>query len=75
MEIMTISLRGAVNNNDHVQETKTRAKSEEAKNVDGKRVHLTHIQVGLDLTPQIKNPRVPYPLYAMKPNYDSCNLH
>ncbi len=44
---MTISRRGAVNNHDHGQEIKTRAKSEKAQNVDGKRLHLTHIQVGL----------------------------
>ncbi|MEO6203573.1 MAG: hypothetical protein ABIU05_26480 [Nitrospirales bacterium] len=68
---MTISLRGAVNNHDHGQETKNRTKSEEGKNVDGKMFHLTHIQVGPDPTPQIKNPRVRYPLYVMKRNYDS----
>ncbi len=72
---MSISRRGAVNNNDHGQETKSRAKSEETQNVDGKWFHLTHIQVGPDPTPQIKNPRVPYPLYAMKPNYDSRKLN
>lgn len=70
---MTISLRGAVNN--HGQETKNLAKSEEAQNVDGKRFHLTHIQVGPDPTPQIENPRVPYALCATKPNYDGCKLN